>query len=219
MDLALFPWVAFACLFALMPSEFWNFFSRVFSKTTLPARTLAKNSSLTKKMQILMTPIFLIALAWNIASYTKDPLPTPVRNIAQWLHIDQYWGMFAPYPLKDSGWYEFGVELWSGEYLYAFVDDTMEEQWDEDKERPKAGYKYYVDQRWRKYLINLWNKKNAKFRPALASYLCRKWNEEYEAPSEKAVKIDLEFTLYQNKEYLMPARGPANIYLGSYKCK
>jgi hypothetical protein len=127
--------------------------------------------------------------------------------------------MFAPYPLKDSGWYEFGLQLWNGEYVYTFVSDTMESEWSDEKERPINAYKYFVDQRWRKYLINLWDKGNAKFRPSLAAYLCRKWNSEYDAPSEKAQILDMEFTLYQNKEYLMPPRGPSSINLGKYPCR
>lgn len=218
MDLALFPWIAFSCLAALLPKEFWDFIETHFQKKAQSTYLEIKNTKIQHAFCALIVPVFLTAMAWNYATYTKKALPKSVARIGRWFHVDQYWGMFAPYPLKDSGWYEFGVELWNGQYVYAFVNDKMEDNWDEKIHRPKSGNKYFVDQRWRKYLVNLWDKKNAKFRPALAAYLCRKWNSDFPAPSDKALHVDMEFTLFQNKEYLKPAREPANINLGTYKC-
>ena len=212
LDLALFPWFAYACLFALVPREFWEFVKKT------KDREHYQIPNFQKAFSVLGLPFFCLAIAWNVYTYIQKPLNRIANDSAQWLHIDQYWGMFAPYPLKDSGWYEFGVRLWDGQYVYTFVDDKMESEWNQDKGRPENTYHYYVDQRWKKYLVNLWDKSNAKYRPLLAAYLCRKWNRENVIPSDKALKLDMVFTLYQNVEYLKPARGPSSIDLGNYDC-
>lgn len=51
----------------------------------------------------------------------------------RFVHIDQHWGTFAPYPLKDSGWYEFGITQWNGEYVHTFIDPKSEAEWDEEQ--------------------------------------------------------------------------------------
>jgi hypothetical protein len=225
MDLALFPWIAYSALLSLMPSEFWDYVLHAFKKLKISikiSKTNFENLLSPSKFQIYTAVLagffFSIGIAWNIYSYYKATLPRPIAKAGQWVHVDQYWGMFAPYPLKDSGWYEFGLHLWNGEYVYTFVHDTMEKEWDEVKGTPISGHKHFVDQRWRKYLINLWDKGNSKFRPALADYLCRKWNRDAVAASEKATGLDMEFTLFVNKKYLSPPREPSNINLGKYDC-
>lgn len=219
LDLALFPWIAFSCLVALLPREFWDFVKKHLLKKTPTSPlefTIPKTQS---RICFLILPVFLVAMSWNYFTYKKTKVPKIISRIGRNFHVDQYWGMFAPYPLKDSGWYEFGLELWNGEYVYTFVNNRMEDHWDASSHRPISGHKLFSDQRWRKYLVNLWDKSNAKFRPSLASYLCRKWNEDYKAPSDRAVQIDITFKLFQNKRYLQHVREPANIEMGVYKCQ
>ncbi len=213
MDLALFPWIAFACLFSLAPREFWDFFRKNSLPKTFPVPKLQA------ALSVLALPYFLIAITWNVLGLMKIPVPKPILRTGQWIHVDQYWGMFAPYPLKDSGWYEFGLHLWNGQYVYTFIDKQMEAQWNDKEARPTYGNLYFIDQRWRKYLITIWDKKNSKYRPALANYLCRKWNREHPQPSNQALKLDMEFLLIKNREYLETSREPASVKLGTFNCK
>ena len=219
LDLALFPWIAYGCLISLLPSEFWNFFKRFKVENHHPSEFQHSSSIKHHFETALVSLLLLTVIAWNISDYIKKPIPKPIRKVVRALHIDQYWGMFAPYPLKDSGWFEFGLLLKNGEYVYAFVHDTMEEQWDMETKKPKYGALYFVDQRWRKYLVNIWDKKNLKYRPHLAQYLCRKWNEDFSDESDKASKLDMDFRLFVNKDYLAPARGPSHVRLGQFECK
>jgi hypothetical protein len=50
---------------------------------------------------------FYAAMMWNIANMHSlhSSVPKWVRPFAVILRLDQYWSMFAPYPLKDDGWY------------------------------------------------------------------------------------------------------------------
>ena len=142
----------------------------------------------------------------------------PLRKTMLFLHLDQYWGMFAPYPLKDSGWFEFRTKLWDGNYAQTFVHPKMRSNWDNFKQKPIQGNEYFVDQRWRKYLVNLWERSNASFRVGLAEYLCREWNKEHELPSDKAEQLNMSFRLFVNQEYLVPPREGKPIDLGTYNC-
>jgi hypothetical protein len=94
----------------------------------------------------------------------------------------------------------------------------MRYNWDNFKQKPIQGNEYFVDQRWRKYLVNLWERNNASFRVGLAQYLCREWNKEHELPSDKAEQLNMSFRLFVNQEYLVPPREGKPIDLGTYNC-
>ena len=212
MDLALFPWIAAGCLISLIPEEFWNLFFKPKSKSNILNEVLWK--------QVLVLPFIYLTICWNFMGYTRNwDFPNIAKKLVRFVHIDQHWGMFAPYPLKDSGWYEFGITQWNGEYVHTFIDPKSEAEWDEEKDQPKRINEFYVDQRWRKYLLNIWEKKNSSLRRGLAGYLCDQWNRSREDETlDKALSVDFEFELSVNKEYLK--RGPREgIDLGSYDCQ
>jgi hypothetical protein len=90
------------------------------------------------------------------------------------LGIDQKWNMFAPYPLKDDGWYVIPGKLKNGHTVDLFRDGK-EVTW----AKPALVSATYKNFRWQKYMMNLWRKDLAAFRPEYARYLCRNWNAQH----------------------------------------
>jgi hypothetical protein len=59
------------------------------------------------RQQVLAALFVLFILNWNASltpgvPYVDSPL---IRVIGSALRLDQFWGMFAPYPLTEDGWY------------------------------------------------------------------------------------------------------------------
>ena len=212
LDLGIFPWVAACCLISILPTEFWNLLAKKSTVGFYPLSIQQKN------ITWAAIPFMAMVVGWNVSNYNKRPYPNYLRQTAIFLHLDQHWGMFAPYPLKDSGWFEFAIETWRGDEQYVFINSAMENEWDFQKTRPLQTSKYFIDQRWRKYLVNLWERDNSKYRPGLARYLCRKWNSDNNLPSDRATKVRMDFELSQNKTYLAPSRSPSSIDLGTFDC-
>src|SRR6185436_11461475 len=85
--------------------------------------------------------------------------------------LDQIWNMFAPKPLTDDGWYVIPAWLQNGTEV-DLMTGTGPVHW----EKPTLVYVTYRNQRWRKYLMNIWKSDSASHRPYFGRYLCRSWN-------------------------------------------
>ena len=128
---------------------------------------------------------------WNVQSLgEKDALPDKLEFIGPLLRIDQYWNMFAPYPLKDDGWYVVEGKLSRGESV-----DLLRNGRSISFAKPENVAAMYPHERWRKYLMNLWNRDNEEHRELYLSYLCRKWNQERDIKKEKLEEIKMYFML------------------------
>jgi len=138
---------------------------------------------------------------WNIRSidfkrYEKF-FPTSANWFGMIARVDQYWSMFAPYPLKDDGWYVIPARLSDGTEF-----DLWRMHRPVDWNKPELVSSTFESQRWRKYMVNLWDKKYSKHRLYYGKYLCRTWSLKY--PNEKPLK---SFQIYFVKETTLPPGG------------
>jgi hypothetical protein len=125
--------------------------------------------------------------------------------------------MFAPAPLKDDGWYVIPGQLRSGvamdvfQTMYDFTQ-LLPVRW----EKPAAVAQTYKNQRWRKYMMNLWLKQNSAHRLYFGRYLCREWNRRHAVPEQL-----VEFQIYFMMEYTQPDFQPSlpqKTLLWSHQC-
>ncbi len=113
------------------------------------------------------------------------------KRLAWLLRIDQRWNMFSPYPMKGDGWFLMAgmtrgkkeFDLWRE--LYPGVPAVKPEYESEREdgamprvhfEKPVVASTWYPGQRWRKFLMNLRQKKHEKYRLYLGRWLCRTYN-------------------------------------------
>ncbi|NKF21638.1 HTTM domain-containing protein [Solimonas marina] len=116
-----------------------------------------------------------LVFVWNL--HTIHVLPsasyhamTPMFRV---LRIDQLWNMFAPYPLKDDGWWVLPGRLGDG----SEVDLLHPQRGAPEYRKPKN---YALEQeniRWLTYRGRLWEKRYAANRRWYGNYLCAQWND------------------------------------------
>ncbi len=118
-------------------------------------------------------------LLWNWrALYTGEEFnkfarrwfPTNQNWILQIPRLDQWWTMFAPMPLRDDGWYVADARLSDGSRLDLLTGKAVV---DSEPARPELVYR---NERWRKYLMNLYTDDFASFRARYARWLAERWD-------------------------------------------
>jgi hypothetical protein len=123
--------------------------------------------------------IFYI-LCWNLTTATSFTLPERIVPLGPFLGLDQYWGMFAPSPSDEDGWYVIPGELRHGQKV-----DLMPITRDDYSmhpityEKPQDIPATYKNEHWRKYLENIYNQDHADQRLYFGQYICRQWNAHH----------------------------------------
>ena len=120
--------------------------------------------------------------------------PREYNWIGNALRLDQMWNMFAPKPLMDDGWYVIPARLRGGKEV-----DLLTEHAPVIWEKPAFVLPLYRDQRWRKYLLNLWEREYNAHRLYFGRYLCRNWNATHQG--EETLET---FQIYFMKETTLP---------------
>ena len=156
----------------------------------------------------LLALFFVLYLGWwNIAT-VKDwgmspehkeeavriHFPQRLNPILYGLRLDQTWNMFAPYPMRDDGWFVIPGLVASGEYVDVFHNSAMPP----DFAKPDPFHdNQFENYRWRKYLQRLWQKRYSDYRQYYAKWLCRRWQATQ--PDDLAV-----FNIYYIRERTPP---------------
>jgi len=176
-----------------------------------------------KKMHWQLRPVgllslvicFALTLLWNVQAVTKMPLPTYVTNVTYLLRLDQYWSMFAPFPLKDDGWYVVEGTLANGETLNLLHNaDTL----GVSREKPAHLSTSFPTENWRKYFLNLWLPEFEKYREFYADYHCLRWNRTHQG--EKRLS-DVNIYFYRENTPPEAARGTEQVeemHLWAWHC-
>lgn len=196
-------------------------YERVASERSVGARLLSWMSYRPLKTRasylgsLVVIFCLIYVLMWNLrtlsfAHYEKY-FPRRWNWFAYTLRIDQYWNMFAPYPLRDDGWYVIVAQLKNGDEIDIFRGGQPV-SW----EKPALVAADYSSQRWRKYMMNIWKKRHRKNRVHYGRYLCRQWNERHKG-GERLETFDIYFM----RENTPPPGGtatPRKVKIWSHDC-
>lgn len=122
---------------------------------------------------------FLLVTAWNIngmgsADDDDKKLPEPFNNIGLFLHLNQKWNMFAPYPFRDDGWYVIEAVLFNGERM-----DPLQQDHKINFNKPLSVAATVSSAFWRKYLLNLRDRDYSGHWVLFGKYICREWNNRH----------------------------------------
>jgi len=212
LELGLFSYICIVAWIGLFPTGFIDYlalkktvkrYKNKFKKKLTPClNKFPKPKEITfpcwvKVLACQVFPIVVLAFVtmWNIRSLNFDKyekyFPKKLNWFAFIIRADQYWNMFAPYPLTEDGWYIIEGTL---------RDDTVVDIFNEGKpiiyEKPERVSKTYRSQRWRKYMMNIWKKKKKKHRLHYAKFVCRTWNAKF----GKSPKALMTFKIHFMKE-------------------
>lgn len=199
MELGLFPWIMIALWMVYLPAAFWEIrfpkklaaqmesaFARARKK--IPSRHLLdwKLSSPTWFGQsVAAFFLFLITLLnLHTVNYVKAPLF--LLQLTNVTYVNQTWDMFAPYPIRNDGW--FVIE---GKFQDGSTRDLMTGQ-AKTYEKPLHPADAYPGSEWRKFMLTVWDKANGKIILPFARYLCRQHSTS-EGESSNLATISIEF--------------------------
>ena len=157
--------------------------------------------------QVAAGLLLVYVVMWNVASYRN--VAAPFWQVANVLQIHQSWGMFAPYPKVDDGWFVVPAVLRDGERIDVFraviSGDGEKMTWD----KPASVAARFPNVQWRKYLENLVAKEDPGRYRNFAIYLYNAWNKS-QPKSRELVRLDVYY-LVENSERL--SSPPEKIHL------
>jgi hypothetical protein len=195
-----FPWVCAAAWLVFIPSSFWNWL-KVRRGGLLKIKAAKKPAEARKKKDFtvqtwpmvdgacsfIVVVSFLDVLAWNIASISGATSMQWMKKhdtFGSILRLDQRWNMYASAPRKDHGWLVVPADLANGAQVDLFTGQPV--SW----EKPKDIGAYFGDDRWRRYLSNLFDDQDPQALQGYADYLVRNWNQGHgEGQKIQAVTI------------------------------
>lgn len=125
----------------------------------------------------IITFYFFVVLGlhnYSTLDSNKFTLPRIVSNINSVLLSYQKWNMFSSKPSRDDGWFVIKGRLRGGEYVSLWGDADIE-----GFTKPENIVDMYPSQRWRKYMMNIHQKKHKAHRLYLGKWICRNWNRAH----------------------------------------
>jgi vitamin K-dependent gamma-carboxylase-like protein len=196
MHIGIFSLVAVAVTVGLLPGYVWSIpfpgsllrrFQGVldFCHRRLPAPWKPRHFlPKTRTFQVLLSGLLAYVVMWNFGN-----VPLKATWIGQLFRLDQHWSMFAPNPMVEDGWYTIEGELINGKRIDLFqASDKL------SFEKPESVAWWYPNQRWRKYIMNLYDNRNREHRDLFLRYLSERWNAEHSGPWQ-VHKARLYYTL------------------------
>jgi hypothetical protein len=233
--LGVFPFIVGAAWLALLPSWFWNrldlapdlsYLQKMVLQQrieawlgTVPYRRLVAHAAAPVWRPTVMVPFCALCLGyvflWNLRTTDFDRykviLPIESNWFGQTLRLDQMWGMFAPKPAADDGWYVIPGRLRDGSEVDVFANSAPV-SW----AKPAVVSDTFRNQRWRKYLRNIWERDHAAHRLYFGQYLCRSWNAAHSNQSTLET-----FRIYYVKEETLPGgkiAAPQKVLIWTHRC-
>ncbi len=143
-------------------------------------------------VEVTLIFLMLYTIAWNIDTIDngQPKLISPkMQSLAWTIHLDQKFNMFAPTPLTEDGWYVMPGKLRDGTDVDVFTGKA-----EVSYTKPEWVAYTYKNQRWQKYLMNLWSKDFSEYRLSYGRYLCREWNSKHSS-EKQLVSFEIIFML------------------------
>ena len=180
----LFYVISITSLIGLLPSSVMDWFETHFYKNTTEfddSKILKANSSLIinalynlKNFVIILIISFCIMM--NLGSVKKFPyaLDPEIISYGKVLRLEQNWGMFSPYILKDDGWFVYSGFNTQNKYI-----DIKHHKDFVSFKKPDHIINEFESDRWRKFQENYTFNNNNYMRPFYCKYLINKWNKEH----------------------------------------
>jgi len=174
----------------------------------------------TKKLKILdlvAVGFLLYVLWWNVGTVNSEyHVPPSLQWLGMLMRLDQWWSMFAPYPMKDDGWFVISAKLANGKDLDLFKPGGGTLLYD----KPKFVSKTFPDHRWRRFMMNLWSSTHQEKRLFFGRFLCRSWNWYGRGSRDKDYLLKT-FKIVYMREITLPnyrVKGPEPMVLWEHQC-
>jgi len=225
LTLGLFPWICMVAWMALLPRGFWDRVQARVQRGSLRRTTAPDGPRVGLRWPAQVWALFCICLCfnWNLSTLNKKhtvpfteikaqrPVPKQVRWIGHTLRLDQFWNMFAPYPMKDDGWFHIPGKRRNGEKLDLFTGEPH------TLEKPEQASLLYRTQRWRKYMRNFWDRKYTDVRLYYGKWLCYEYNTGTPV-REQITNFEIRFFKERTPAPGEPLPEPVDVLLWNHRC-
>jgi hypothetical protein len=232
LHLGIFPWISMITLIPFLPTPFWDFLAKKFKieiqsfenlaqrfyiwfcKAKNRAQNFLEKSPWPKRgVQFLVLLIFIDVININILSVKPGLFSTPwMFSIEQTLRLDQHWDMFSPKPPTDDGWFVLPGKLRDGTEV-----DVYRREIGVTFNKPEVVADMYPNNRWQKFMMNLWLKENEDKRLYYGQYLCRAWNDGVKDPQKQLATFEIYFVRSDNLLNYKKAT-PESVRIWSHRC-
>lgn len=198
----LFYIIGITSLIGLLPSSIIDWFEKRFYKSTTQyeeTEQIPNTSFIVAVIQIsrnyFIVFVAIFCLMMNLGSVKKFPyaLDPVIVDYGKAFRLEQNWGMFAPFILKDDGWFVYSALR--KDYKYIDIKNNKDTV---IYNKPKYGVCEFESDRWRKFQENYTFNNNNYMRPFYCKYLLNKWNKEH--PDQYI----LDLTIFFMKETSLP---------------
>ena len=183
LHLGLFPLAGCLAWVPFLPAVVWR---RWKWATPNPAGVVER---LSWPALVFVVAVWGYGLLWNLREvnpWWHGVFPVEVNPVGRLLRVDQDWGLFAPRPLVDDGWYSMEGTL---------PDGRVVNLWEPDQPlrhgKPADVAATYVNSRWRKYLLNLNTNLYEQHRLDFARWVSRRYEADH--PDTPVTKCELVF--------------------------
>jgi hypothetical protein len=190
-ELGSFPWMAMAYWTVFFPAQFWGLGPGRWLESRLEIGSdrlrsgLAVIGGVSRELFARREPvkqgaasvILLLVFAANLQSLNLSwfQMPEKASRIVSGAYLNQTWNMFAPYPIRNDGWY-----VVSGQFEDGSESDLLTKK-PVSYEKPFLPADAYANSDWRKFMLNVWDHGNQKYLLPFSRYLCRQWNSGEQA--------------------------------------
>lgn len=203
LELGLFPYVCAVAWIVFIPEWFWNL---VFKQTANKLEITWKAGWVTNGLAVF----FLFDIfSGNLRSLG---LSTPqIQALDSLLKIKQNWNMFSPYPYRVDGWYVIPAKLRDGTEVDLFNNGNPL-SW----EKPPIISATYKNDRWRLFMMNLFDDDDEAILLPYARYLCREWNKSHSF-DKQLLSFDIAF-MKKTNTFKGPSTPHKKIILWHHQC-
>ncbi len=156
---------------------------------------------------VLLINLRTVPYSWT----TKLPMPPPAFTLL--LRLDQSWGMFAPKPTLEDGWFVIPGRTRSGHQVDLFRNGAPV-TW--NKPSAMAISYSYPNDRWCKFMMNLWGAQYSYYRLYYCRYLERQWLRQHPG-AEPLEQIDIYFMLKATPPDYQPY-DVVKMHIWTHKC-
>jgi hypothetical protein len=217
MELGTLAWVVMAAWLAFVPGVAWDALARFASGATRGAfggrpavrrfvaaldesifrRPAAPDFRLSWFGGAFVAAMLAYTVVWNVSeTFYSDrdelKLPPTWQAPARIAGLEQWWFMFAPGPMTNDGWYVLKGVLEDGSVVNLWAPGEPL-----PTAKPKRVSATYLNQRWCRYLMCLWEPTYDIFLPDFAHWLQRRWDERYAEgqPGKKVKSVEIIYRL------------------------
>ncbi|QIF02454.1 hypothetical protein [Roseimicrobium sp. ORNL1] len=205
-----FPLVCIAAWTVFIPKEAWDYLlPNRFNHAPFSVDVTVKERPIVYQCCVALVTIasFASVVSWNVQAakpeLTADWFTRPVRAPSIVMGLNQRWNLFASRPSTRDGWMLAVAQLQSGQTVDLLTGKPP--VFDEPVEKVASHYRNW---RWRKHLVDIFQKQHPKSIENLHSFLIRDWNAKH---TDQVLQMSLIFR-YRDSEDVRAGILQAEIY-------